>query len=304
MIANLSPGDTMDLDVLVVSYELKYSEKVKNNYFLSIQCKDASGEISVKVFDKTKANYDIIVELLKDNRFIHVSGNVEDYKGRTNVKALSIEFIDDPEDMSYFEKSSPIPISVLEPELDAAIEKVSNPFYKNLLINLIGQEGKYRDKFLIWPAAKSKHHDYRHGLLQHSLEVFNNVEHELISHSQMHAESQNTINWDSMKCAALIHDVAKVIELDYKSGAATYTNEGNLIGHLCYGSMICYHEINNIEDFPKEDSLTLLHILLSHHGRTDWGAAIEPKNIEAEIFHMCDHKSALYNKNLKSATQG
>lgn len=305
MIADLKAGDQMDLDVLVNSYELKYSDKVRNNYFLSMHCKDSSGEISVKVFDMPKNKLDELVDLLDDSKFIHIQGNVEDYKGNVNVKAQNIEFLDEPEDMSYYEKCAPVELSILKERLQNSINRIEKIHFKQLVEDLIGQSGTYREKFMIWPAAKSMHHAYRHGLLQHSLEVFSFVESDFDGYQKFDpsAKSEN-INWDALKTAALIHDLAKVEELSYDSGITNYTSSGDLIGHLNYGAMWAYHAMQKIENFPKEDAECLLHILLSHHGRKDWGAAVEPKTVEAEFFHQADQRSAVANKALKSKTQG
>lgn len=305
MIADLKPGDQMDLNVLVNSYEMKYSEKVRNNYFLSMLCKDSSGEIPVKVFDLPKNKLDELTELLDESKFIHIQGNVEDFKGNINVKALNIEFIEEPEDMSYYEKCAPIELNILKSRLDEAIEKIEKLHFKKLVQSMIGKNGTYRDKFIVWPAAKSMHHAYRHGLLQHSLEVFSFVESDFDGYQKFDpsAKSDN-INWDALKTAALIHDIAKIEELDYDNGITNYTVCGDLIGHLNYGAMWAFHNIQQIDNFPKEESELLLHILLSHHGRKDWGAAIEPKTIEAEFFHYADLRSAAANKALKSKTQG
>ena len=92
MLADLKPGDQMDLDVMVNSFEIKFSERVKNNFFLTMTCKDSSGEIAVKVFDLPKDKLDELASMLGENKFIHVCGNVEEFKGTINAKATEIEF--------------------------------------------------------------------------------------------------------------------------------------------------------------------------------------------------------------------
>lgn len=301
MIADLRPGDQMDHDVLVNSYELKFSEKVKNNYFLSMLCKDSSGEISVKVFDLPKPKLDELTSLLDDSKFLHIQGNVEEYKGNKNVKAQNIEFIEDPIDMSYFEKCSPISLDILIERLDKAINDIEDQNLKLLVSNLIGENGKYREKFLVWPAAKSMHHAFRHGLVQHSLEVYNFIINDYNCYQKFDDNTKNQdINWDVLRTAALLHDIAKIEELDYNQGATNYTSIGDLVGHLCLGAMWVYNEIQNMKEFSSTTLELLMHVFLSHHGRLDWGSALEPKTIEAELFHQADNRSAMMNKSLKS----
>ena len=304
MLADLKPGDQMNLDVMVNSFEIKFSERVKNNYFLTMNCKDASGEIAVKVFDMPKTKLDDLANLLDDNKFIHICGNVEEYKGTINAKATEIEFIDEPEDLSYYEKCSGIPIIELKARLQKAIKAIHTPHFNQLANNLVGPEGTYRSRFEIWPAAKSMHHAYRHGLLEHSLEVYSFIESDAKTSTNFDECSRPNVNWDALRVAALIHDLAKTEELDYNQGVVKYTSTGEMVGHLCLGSMWAYHAIRSIDSFPKEDEDALLHILLSHHGRQEWGNAVDMKTLEAEIFHQADHKSALMNKSLKSKTRG
>lgn len=304
MLADLKPGDQMNLDVMVNSFEIKFSERVKNNYFLTMNCKDASGEIAVKVFDMPKPKLDDLANLLDENKFIHICGNVEEYKGTVNAKATEIEFIDEPEDLSYFERCSGIPINELKSRLEKAISSIETDHYRQLTNLLIGPDGKYRYKFEIWPAAKSMHHAYRHGLLEHSLEVYSFIDSDAKTALAFDECSRPDVNWDALRVSALVHDIAKTEELDYNQGAVKYTSTGELVGHLCLGSMWVYHTIKSIADFPKEDEDALLHILLSHHGKKEWGNAVDAKTLEAEIFHQADHKSALMNKSLKSKTRG
>ena len=304
MLADLKPGDQMNLNVMVNSFEVKFSERVKNNYFLAMTCKDSSGEIAIKVFDLAKDKLDELASMLDENKFIHVCGNVEEFKGNINAKATEIEFIDEPEDMSYYERCSGIPIVDLKSRLDKAISSIESPHFNQLVNNLIGENGKYRTKYEVWPAAKSMHHAYRHGLLEHSLEVYKFVESDQNATLAFDECSRPNINWDALRTAALIHDLAKTEELDYNQGAVKYTQTGELIGHLCLGAMWAYHAIQLVPEFPKEDTEALLHILLSHHGRQEWGNAVDIKTAEAEIFHQADHKSATLNKSLKSKTRG
>ena len=304
MLADLKPGDQMNLDVMVNSFEIKFSERVKNNYFLTMNCKDASGEIAVKVFDMPKPKLDDLANLLDENKFIHICGNVEEYKGTVNAKATEIEFIDEPEDLSYFERCSGIPINELKSRLEKAISSIETDHYRQLTNLLIGPDGTYRSKYEIWPAAKSMHHAYRHGLLEHSLEVYSFIDSDSKTATSFDECSRPDVNWDALRVAALVHDLAKTEELDYNQGAVKYTSTGELVGHLCLGSMWVYHAIKSIADFPKEDEDALLHILLSHHGKKEWGNAVDAKTLEAEIFHQADHKSALMNKSLKLKTRG
>jgi 3'-5' exoribonuclease len=104
-----------------------------------------------------------------------------------------------------------------------------------------------------------------------------------------------------MLAASLLHDIGKIQEyivtdvIDDKTYYA-FTETGKMIGHLNLSAMWVYSEIEKIQGFPHDLQEHLSHILLSHHGRVEWGAAILPKTKEAEFFHMADHRSATIAK--------
>lgn len=181
-------------------------------------------------------------------------------------------------------------------KLDFIINRIDDPYLSELCHRLVGKEGKYRKEFLVAPAAKGMHHAYPGGLAEHSLEVasFCISDYEAVNKYFKY----DNYNLNLLLAASLLHDLAKIQEYmiyDEIDGNTLYvfTETGKMIGHLCLSAMWVYSEIENIHNFPHELKEHLIHILLSHHGRTDWGAAVLPKTIEAEFFHTADHRSAM-----------
>ena len=184
-------------------------------------------------------------------------------------------------------------------KLDNLINRIDDPYINELCNRLVGKEGRYRQEFLIAPAAKGMHHAYPGGLLEHSLEVadFCISDYETIRNYYKY----DNLNLNVMLAASLLHDLAKIQEymaIDEYDGKTIYafTETGKMIGHLCLSAMWVYSEIDNINNFPQDTQEQLLHILLAHHGRVEWGTAIVPKTKEAEFFHMADHRSAMISK--------
>jgi 3'-5' exoribonuclease len=183
-------------------------------------------------------------------------------------------------------------------KLDNLINRIADPYLSELCNRFVGQNGNYREEFLTAPAAKSMHHGYPGGLLEHSLEVaeFCLADYELLKNYRY-----DCLNIDVMLAASLLHDIAKikeyeiVEEVDGKTYYA-FTETGKMIGHLCLSAMWVYSEMDNIHNFPYDLKEKLSHIILSHHGRVEWGTAILPKTKEAEFFHMADHRSATIAK--------
>jgi 3'-5' exoribonuclease len=183
-------------------------------------------------------------------------------------------------------------------KLDDLLSRIRHPHLSELCNNLVGKDGKFRNEYLIAPAAKGFHHAYPGGLLEHSLEV---AEFCISDYELMKNYKYERLNIDLLVSAAILHDLGKTEEyavadvVDDKIYYA-FTETGKKIGHLCLSAMEVYSEINNIQNFPHGLKEDLIHILLSHHGRVEWGAAVLPKTKEAEFFHMADHRSATMAK--------
>jgi 3'-5' exoribonuclease len=183
-------------------------------------------------------------------------------------------------------------------KLDDVFNTIDNTYLSELCLRLVGVNGKYREEYLSSPAAKGFHHAYPGGLLEHSLEVANFC----VSDCELlNRYEYEILDKDLLITAALLHDLGKIQEyvitdvIDDKTYYA-FTETGKMIGHLNLSAMWVYSEIEKIEGFPHDLQEHLIHILLSHHGRVEWGAAVLPKTKEAEFFHMADHRSATIAK--------
>jgi 3'-5' exoribonuclease len=293
MIAELLPGQFMNQIALVNSFERR--QKKSGEEYLKLIVKDISGLMDVMVWDRSEKEINDLETNLKSNRFVYIEGQVEkfkfDNKDAVNVKAKVIYSVDKPEDISMFEKTSKFSYDTLAEMLDKAIADINNQYLKSLCNLLIGPNGTYREKYLIWPAAKSFHHAYRGGLAEHSLEVYRFITSDYDGVTGFMNEEVD-VDWDLLHTAALLHDIAKISEYDYQDGACSFTTTGELIGHLCLGAIWVSSAMNKIPDFPKDLAIHLIHIILSHHERLDWGAAVVPKTKEATLFHMADNRSA------------
>lgn len=293
MIAELLPGQMMNQIALVNSFERR--QKKSGEEYLKLIVKDISGLMDVMVWDRSEKEINDLETNLKSNRFVYIEGQVEkfkfDNKDAVNVKAKVIYPVDKPEDISMFEKTSKFSNNTLAEMLDKAISDINNQYLRSLCNLLIGPNGTYREKYLIWPAAKSFHHAYRGGLAEHSLEVHRFITADYDGVTGFMSDEVD-VDWDLLHAAALLHDIAKISEYDYQDGACSFTTTGELIGHLCLGAIWVSNAMNKIPDFPKDLAIHLIHIILSHHERLDWGAAIVPKTKEATLFHMADNRSA------------
>jgi 3'-5' exoribonuclease len=257
------------------------------NTWIKLIVKDISGEISVMLFDfDEKACKDILNDL-ENNKWLYIKGKVESFKGAINVKAKDIEFASTPENLNDYFKACPRSLKSMEAELNDLIGMITDPGCQEAVQFAIGPNGYLRDSFMVWPAAKSKHHAYTFGLLEHTLEVAKFA----ISDLEMYP----AINKDVLITAALFHDLGKVNEYNVQPTLDIVISEnGSLMPHLPHSGMAAYHSFRNVTSTELETQV--LHCILTHHGRIEWGNSFEFKTKEAELLYLADHKSCVLNR--------
>ena len=153
-----------------------------------------------------------------------------------------------------------------------------NAQLKRLVLTVLEQN---REKLLYWPAAFKLHHSMRGGLLYHTLSI--------LRLAQAAAEVYPSIEKDLLFAGVILHDIAKIQEFDVSEAgvAAGYTVEGTLIGHLVKGAMLIEKTGEEL-GIDKELLMLIEHMLLSHHGEPEFGAAVRPMFLEAEILSQLD----------------
>lgn len=279
-IASLKEGDWVDEIYLVTS---KQVATAKNGViYLSLKLADKTGEIDGKLWDNAE---DAAGKFQRDD-FIRVKGIATNYQGAMQIKMKSLEKVDDAKvDPSNFIQSSSRNPDELERDLKAACAGVRNTHLRRLL-NAFFDDAKFMDAFKRAPAAKTLHHNYIGGLIEHVTELIN-----LCKDVARHFPSIDT---DLLIVGAFIHDIGKVKELSVRK-SIEYTTEGRLIGHISLGCEMLSGKIASIPGFPEETAMLLKHIILSHHGEYEFGSPKRPKIQEAVIIHYLDDLAAKLN---------
>lgn len=278
-VEDLSEGGRVD-SVFALSGK-KRPMKKNGDPFLVIELGDRTGKVEAKRWECT----DIDWENIQRTDFAQVTGKVDEFGGRLQVIIERIRPVTNPGDTADFIQSAALPIEALRRKLDATIAEVRNPHLNTLLDNLF-HDISVRKKFETAPAAKGMHHASLHGLIQHTLEV--------TDLAKTTADIQSTWGYDGyvsrdlVIAGALVHDIGKIDELSYNTLEYGYTTDGNLLGHIVIGTQIVSRKIDEIAGFPDELRASLLHIILSHHGKGDYGSPVPPMLIEAQIVHMAD----------------
>jgi 3'-5' exoribonuclease len=154
---------------------------------------------------------------------------------------------------------------------------------------------EHADLFKKMPAAKTMHHGYSGGLVEHVWSV-TRVCTLLIKHYSVYYDALNPpLDRGVIVAAAILHDIGKLRELDYHPVEAKYTKHGTLIGHIVLGRDMVRDKAREIGDFPEETLLLLEHAILAHHGKMEFGAPKVPLTIEAMIVHYADEIDAKIN---------
>ena len=221
--------------------------------------------------DKFKVTDVFSFECTLDNRDGRVRYNIESFK---NVR--DFEFEEKAEALHNFYKSAPFSIKEAETEINKYIDKISNKILKDLVNYLVD---KFHDDFYIYPAATKMHHNYIGGLSYHVIGMLHLADGFL--------NTYNYLNSDYVYAGIILHDIAKVHELTEPINPA-YSTEGQLVGHLVMGAMEIKMAAKELGYEDTEEALVLIHMLLSHHGVPQFGAAKKPMVAEAMLLWYID----------------
>ena len=260
---------------------------------LLLTLSDCTGTIEA-IFWNIPQNFDRSFK----NSFVRVQGSTGTYNERLQFTLDAIpETLPEPEDLSRFFATSPIPLDRLIERLNCLIHSVEDACLKALLEECFCSDSIMKTDFFTFPAAKSYHHAYRHGLLHHSVEV---AEFAKDRADRMIRNGQHSLSHDLVVAGALLHDIGKCKEYRTKGYSYEFSEQGALLGHLTIGmkwveNMISRLKLSHGLDFSQELSDALQHILLSHHGRLEYGSPVLPKFIEAEIVHRADEDSSTFH---------
>jgi 3'-5' exoribonuclease len=202
------------------------------------------------------------------------------------IKMKTLEKVDDAKvDIANFIQTSPRNPEDMVRELRAMTASIANVHLSQLL-NAFLNDAAFMELFKRTPAAKTLHHNYVGGLLEHVVE--------LASLARDVAKHFPSIDVDLLTAGSFLHDIGKVRELGVRK-SIEYTTEGRLIGHISLGYEMIVEKMNMIPGFPAELAMLLKHIMLSHHGEYEFGSPKRPKIQEAIIINYLDDLSAKIN---------
>lgn len=168
-------------------------------------------------------------------------------------------------------------------ELNQYIMTIRNEHLRKLAAGFFVQDAAFAKVFASHSAAKSVHHSFVGGLLEHTLSV--------VKLCDFFCKQYPLLNRDLLLVAAMFHDIGKTKELSVFP-ENDYTDEGQLIGHIIIGAQMVQEKINAMPGFPKKLENELIHCILAHHGELEYGSPKKPALIEALALNLADNADA------------
>lgn len=260
--------------------------------YLSLVLQDNTRSIDAKYWD---VNEDLL-NFYQPGMVVNVTGDVIRYNDNLQLRVKKMDVLDaSQEDIREYVASSPISKAELEARINDYIDHLANENYRKITKALI--EAHYK-VFFTYPAASSIHHNFVGGLATHVLSMLEIADF-LCNHYPI-------LNRDLLYTGVILHDLGKVKEL---SGpvVTTYTMEGKLLGHISIMQAEIYEVSKSLGLEDSEEAILMRHMVLSHHGKYEYGSPILPLTPEAEMLTYIDNIDAKMNvleKNLALVEEG
>lgn len=246
----------------------------------NVLLQDKTGTLDGKVWDPNSqgiADYD-------EKDFIEVYGEVINYNNNLQINIKQIRKADegeyDPADyMPTTEKS----VDKMYQELCSYIQEISNPYLRQTVEFYFVKDEKFIKRFKEHSAAKTVHHGFSGGLLEHTLSV--------VRMCKYFADSYPLLNRDMLYTAAICHDIGKTKELS-SFPDNDYTDDGQLLGHIVMGVEMVTDAVRSIPDYPAKLASELKHCIVAHHGELEYGSPKKPALAEAVALNLADNADA------------
>ena len=259
---------------LVQAKEIR-SKKKSGDPYLVLRLADRTGVMDARMWDNVHA----VAEVFDISDFVEIRGRVQDYNGQAQIVIGKLAVIPRAQiDPGEFLPRTRRNIDKMFEEVLSTIDGFSDAHLKRLM------SGIFRDKEIVRrfkqaPAASGMHHAWVGGLLEHVLSC--------LQVSKLLATHYSEIDGDLLASGVLLHDFGKIFELSV-GHAIEYTDEGRLLGHIAMGSAWLERRCDEIEGFPARLKTLLLHLVLSHHGKLEFGSPKPPLFAEALALHYID----------------
>ena len=293
MIAEMSNTDDVEGFYILKAAYLKTTAAGKP--FLSGSLSDRSGSIDIKVWD-----YSGPITAGDEGKVVKIRGSVSEFRGSPQISVERIRLADDNDtyDLSALVPVAPIDVDATFVEVGTMVKSISDPDYRKICETMMA---RHEEAIKNIPAAKSVHHSFISGLLMHTATMMKTADF-------LSGLYGDIIDRSLLLAGTFLHDIAKEKEFIFSElGLVTeYSVKGQLLGHLVMGAQ----EVASVAaelGIPDDKSVLLQHMILSHHGEPEFGAAVKPICAESELLSqidMIDSRMEIYRETLANLQPG
>jgi 3'-5' exoribonuclease len=279
-ISELTPNQ--EIASLFVAAEKQLRTARNGTVYMDVKLLDKTGEINGKMWEKAAE----AAAGFQSGAIVYLRARTELYKDRMQLSITEIMAVPP----GAFNPADFLPVCPLDGDelferLGKLLSEVADvPLHR--LCGAILTDPEIMTRFKLAPAAKAMHHAYIGGLLEHTVSVITLI-YRICNHYP-------DLDRDLLITGAFLHDIGKIEEFVYDTHI-DYSDSGRLVGHMVLGTQIVEDKVRSMGSFPVETALLVKHLILSHHGETQFGAVSLPASREAFALHLADDLDAKMN---------
>jgi len=275
--------DNQEVNTLFLVKTMRLSETRVGKPFLALDLMDRTGELIGRVWDGAER----LAAQCPAGSVVRVNGQAQVYKGALQLKITEIEKVAaDDVDWARFLPTTPCDIEAMADEVIVLIKGLPDKAIERLLMSVVKDQPLWK-AFTTAPAAKSMHHAYIGGLLEHSLGICRLADRVCVLYP--------SINRSLLIAGAILHDLGKVREFSFAVPPFDYSDQGRLLGHMVISLEILHEKLATLPDFPERTAVMIKHLVISHHGRYEFGSPALPMIREAFVLNFIDDLDAKMN---------
>jgi len=270
--------------------------KGKPGKWFELRLTDRTGEITAKYWGRDKEETVKLYESLVKGDVVFVDGELQEFPPESGQITISIDgsegelrrCLPGEYELEDFVSTTEKDVHDMVSQIVSMLSEIENPYLKRLVERFTSDSG-FMKLFMESPAAMHYHQNYVGGLVEHTLNV--------MKIASAICDTHKELDRDLVLTGAFLHDIGKIKELETTATAIDVSREGMLIGHTVLSYEMVLERIKDVEGFPEDLKLKVLHIILSHHGKLENGSPKEPQLPEAVAVYQadqCDAKVDIY----------
>ncbi|ROR03311.1 3'-5' exoribonuclease YhaM family protein [Desulfosoma caldarium] len=279
-VADIGPNQDV---VGIFAVEEKQLRTTKNGKpFLTLKLRDKTGSVTARLWENAAET----AQSLAGHRVLRIQGRSELFRDELQIHVQTVQAVPEKEvNPSDFLPVCPRDVKEMWREFSGLLQGLTRKPHRELVQSFLADK-PLMQRFRKAPGAKSVHHAYLGGLLEHTVGV--------MRLASLIADVYPRLDRDLLLLGAFLHDIGKIYEYTYDL-VIDYSDVGRLVGHMVLGVEILNAKLMVCKGFPEETAMVLKHLILSHHGETEYGAVQKPMTREALALHLADDLDARMN---------